>query len=116
MDVKQSYTAGKKFHQIDGKLLNLIHLEDSSDDDYVWNALFKEAHRCYSLCWNEFTVSWRPACEKRDLPLNTRPPLTGPSNTFAAFGKDVSVEKHLVIYASPKAFSIGFKQKFAISY
>lgn len=30
-------------------LLNLIHLEDSPDDDHVWNAYFKEAQRCDSF-------------------------------------------------------------------
>lgn len=30
-------------------LLNLIHPEDSSDNDYVWNTYFKEAHRDFSL-------------------------------------------------------------------
>lgn len=45
MDMEKPHKVGKKIHQ----LLNLIHTEGSSDNDYVWNAYFKEAQRCYSF-------------------------------------------------------------------
>lgn len=49
MDMKKIQTVRKNSTKEMVTLLNLIHTEDSSDNDHVWDAYIKEAQRDYSL-------------------------------------------------------------------